>query len=915
MRLKTLTLLCASLCAMAAAARAQDAAKPLNPPAPLMRVAATTSTISSGQVALSLAAAQRAQALGMSAVAAGFYRQLLDAPATAHSTGSPQAGSGQAGLDRAELTLSLATALLDDARATEAEKVLSDWVGLRGAAWHLRAGLAAAQLKKIDAARIELAAIKAEELSKADLAWFYFFQGVLFDQPPVPDVTKSNDAYHKAEAAAATDLARTRFQLAEERVRLGQGKPSDAVLAGTRANYEKYRGTAVGYEIARNYAAMLDKAERKDDAVIFLQRDVLLTLPAAERARWDDFRFLLGLIANRGRDEVGRRALIQLLETGIDADKQREALQLLAEASQAEPARGQFRAELRKLIEAKPAHPVLESLLLFGAQAALADHDYRQAEDDANALLKQFPGSALRVHAFSVLTGSAWEQGRYRLAATNARLARAELAAGGGPELAEVRAKLGVLEAEAWFRAGDADDFRNAADAYAAALRERPAGVPPGDLMFQRVLAEIKSGSPNAAKVLDEVEADAGFDVENRWQAEWNLARELQTRGKEGIGEAYARVNRLLGTAPAGAAVPVDLRARMAWLQARLSFEAGEPERTLALADELTKVSGEVEGLKTEIASTAALLKAQAQFALRDEARGLETLKKLRADFPKADAAVSSYLVEADYYASPGRDRIVDAQKLLTKLADDFPDNAYAPFALLQAAVLAERLGQEDNFKEANRLIENLVSLVAKYPQSDPRNDVVFGARLKQGELLEKLNQLPQAQRVYQELENRFPRHGDVVLAQLALAKVLNAQAAGNPAYLATAQAKFEQLRDRVDAPPDVRVEAGFNLGELLARRDSPDKAIEVWWRDVVHPFLLDDAAVAAKLLDAHSKAAGRGRYWMARTLVRVGDLLEQQGKLEDAKRAWSLIVETKLGYESLARARLSRFGIPEAKP
>lgn len=855
--------------------------------------------MSSGQAAVTLAAAQRAQALGLPAVAVRLYRQLIEVPAAV-------------GLDRAALTLSLATALLDDARSAEADQVLNAWVGLRGSAWHLRAGLAAAQAKKIEAAKLEVAAIKTEELPAEDRAWFYFLQGALFDLATVQDITKANEFYLKAEAAATTELARARFQLAAEEVRLRLAAPTQAQIDATKKNYDQFQGRAPGYDFARSYAVMLDMSGKKDDAVKFLQL-VLLTLPSTERARWDDFRFLLGLIANRGRNLEGRNALIQLLEGGSNQDKQREALQLLANASQIDPARGQFRAELRKLIDARTPHPVLESLLLFSAQAALADHDYRQAEDDANALLKRFPGSALRVHAFGVLTGSAWEQGRYRLAATNARQARAELAGGSGPDLAEPRAKLGVLEAEAWFRAGDADDFRNAADAYAAALRERPAGVPPGDLMFQRVLAEIRSGSPNAAKVLDEVEADAAFDVENRWQAEWNLARELQTRGKEGISEAYARVNRLLA-APTGTTVPAELRARMTWLQARLSFEAGEFQRTLALADELAKPTGELEAaLRTEIVSTAALLKAQAQIALHDDARGLETLKKLRSDFPKADAAVSSYLVEAKFHED--RDRIVEALKLLTKLADDFKENPYAPFALFQAAVLAERLGQEDNLKEANRLIEKLMDLVKDYPQSDPRNNLIFAARLKQGELLEKLNQLPQAQQVYQELENRFPRHGDVVLAQLALAKVMNAQAAGNPSYLATAQAKFEQLRDRVDAPPDVRVEAGFNLGELLARRDSPDKAIEVWWGDVVHPFLLDDAAVAAKLLDTRSKAAGRGRYWMARTLVRVGDLLEQQGKLEDAKRAWSLILETKLGYESLARARLARFGIPEAKP
>jgi len=72
-----------------------------------------------------------------------------------------------------------------------------------------------------------------------------------------------------------------------------------------------------------------------------------------------------------------------------------------------------------------------------------------------------------------------------------------------------------------------------------------------------------------------------------------------------------------------------------------------------------------------------------------------------------------------------------------------------------------------------------------------------------------------------------------------------------------------------------VRVEAGFNLGELIVRREGADKAVQVWWRDVVQPFLLDPT-VAPTLLGGSSQ----GRYWMARTLVRVGDLLEQEGSL-----------------------------------
>src|SRR5204863_6209304 len=115
-------------------------------------------------------------------------------------------------------------------------------------------------------------------------------------------------------------------------------------------------------------------------------------------------------------------------------------------------------------------------------------------------------------------------------------------------------------------------DFRAAADAYAAALRERPPGVEAGDLMFQRVLAEIKAESPDAAKVLDEFEADPAFDLPNRWQAEWSLARALLGQGrKEKTAEAYARVTSLLTAQPAtspraAAMLKPELRARLAWL-------------------------------------------------------------------------------------------------------------------------------------------------------------------------------------------------------------------------------------------------------------------------------------------------------------------------------------------------------------
>lgn len=850
------------------------ALEPLNPPPPL--VSAAPAGASPGETVLTLEAAQRAQELGFPSAAEALYRTMLDTP----------------GADRLAATQGLATALLDQGRGADAERVLEAWTGPRDAAWHLRRGLAALQQNFVTTARNERDASRIGELSGADRGWHFFLQGLIATAENEHD--KAAALFNQAVEAAAGTPARAQFLLKREEAHLRGTQPVNAAdLEKVRKNVEQYQGRSVGYGFARSYAVMLDVLGRKADAVQVLRRQ-LVSLPAEERAEGDEMRLLVGLIAGAASGE-GRDALERLLEKGVDRDKQRVALQLLARASARGPQLTALRKQLDGLIAAKPVHPILEDLLLYRAQAALATKTtdgYAQAEDDARTLLQKFPGSPLKANALGVLTTSAWEQRRYRTAADNAVKARAELTP--GPE----RAALGILIAEAWFRARD---FRSAADAYAAVLREQPAGADRGKLMFQRVLAEIEAGAPETAvAVLDELLRDPSFDAVSRWQAEWNLARALQVAGK--TAEAYERVSKLIANAGKEAAnLPAELKARMAWLQARLASAAGKPEETITLVGALPAgLEGVSPELKDAIASSAALLRAEANFALGRDAAALEILEKLRADFPRSDAAVYSFFDEAEHYAK--QDQAVKAQELLTKVADKFPDNkTYAPLALFRAALQAERRGQDTNLKEANRLIE---ALVAKYPESE----LVFPARLKQGDLLRKLNQFPQAQRAYEDLVNRYAQRRDIALAQLALAETHNAQSVNEPAHTESALVLFEHVRERLDAPLNARVEAGFNLGWLHLRRGETAKAEQVWWADVVTAFLLK-SEVAAQL-------GVSGRYWMARTLLELGALYEQQEKLEEAKRAWLLIGQTNLGYgEALAKARLARFGLAEAKP
>ena len=853
------------------------------PPVPLV---AAVGSGAGAEPGLTLAAARRAQDLGLPSVAADLYRRLRTADAP----------------DPDGLTLALATALIDAGRAEEALTVLEEYRGARGSAWQLRAGLAASHLRRLDAARAAVAAVREADLPAGDRAWWWFLQGELADLARAGEFARANEFYRRAEEAAPNDLARARFQLAAESLRLRLGTPREADLKAMRENYERQQGSALGYGFAQTYAVALDILGQKGQAVTFLQ-GVLVGLPRAERVWWDKLRLVLGLIGDKTRTGAGRNALGQLLESGHDPLRQRQALQLLAAESGAEPERAQFRALLNRLLDARPDHPIKESLLYFRAQLALLEREFATAEEDANVLLRQFPLSPLRVHALGVLTQSAWEQRRYRLAADFAQRTRAELRAQGPAR--EGEAALALLEAEAWFRAGlasgDRADYRGAAAAYAAVVRARTAEIPAerwGGLMLQRILAEIRAGSGEAGRVLDELAADAAFDAENRWRAEWSLARALLPEGAAGVREAYGRVNRLLSVAPP-AGLPGELRARMAWLQARLAFDSGELERAVELSGALLVAPELPAALRTELTSTAALLRGRAEFALGREPAALETLRRLRAEHPGSEAAASSFLTEAEHFAD--QDKIDEARNRLISLTDNpaYRTSDYVPFALFRLATLAERLGRPENLQEANKRIEELVAS----PAGATQPDLVFAARLRQGNIFRKLNDFPAAQRAYEDLVNRYPRRPDVVLAQLALADTHSAQSsAGDTSHADAAQLLFEQLRDRVDAPRDVRVEAGHKLGLLLARRGRVEEAIAVWWRDVIQPNLREEAG-------PFEPGATRP-YWLARTLRELGEALERLGRTDEARRAYELLLDQRLpAGESIARARLEQLG------
>jgi tetratricopeptide (TPR) repeat protein len=415
--------------------------------------------------------------------------------------------------------------------------------------------------------------------------------------------------------------------------------------------------------------------------------------------------------------------------------------------------------------------------------------------------------------------------------------------------------------------------------------------------MYQQVLSLLRADQAaqleEALQALDRLAADPDFDAVNRWQAEWNTVKTLQVRGQ--TARAYERLNRVLAGDAFAAAAP-ELKLRMAWLQAKLSLEAGRPAETLGLVERLlagpaadTNVAVPA-ALRQEAAGTARLTRAQALLALGREPDGMAELEELRRAFPGSDPAVYSFIIQAKFLSDGGQ--TVEAQQILIQLADQYETSQYAAYALYEAAGNAERRGEDKHYEEAFRILHDLV-------EKFPRNELVFYAQLKQGDLLRKLDQLGPAQVLYEAMLNRFAAHRDAPLVELALADTLFAQVTADSSRLGSALARYERLFDLPSAPGEVRVEAGFKEGYALAamRGNNPEARRALWL--VIDRFLLDEAARAT--------TGEKGRYWLGRTLLLYADLCEKAKTLQEAREAYELVLRTGVWGENTAKAALAR--------
>ncbi|MGE9297074.1 MAG: tetratricopeptide repeat protein [Puniceicoccales bacterium] len=805
--------------------------------------------------------------LGLPGLAEGLYLGVLEA--------NPDLGEEA----RAFIQVRLASAHIAQREFAEAASVLPPERGPNADAVALRRAILAYQGGNLTGVREALSRIRPANLSLADQPWYHLLTGMEArargsQQLAVQSLDKALALSESLSPAQAAQIEAVKMR---GDVVAGRNDPEN--LKMLQEKVKETRGSRAGFEFARQMAVVLDRMGRKDEAIAAL-RDQMTMLTDRETVEAGQILLLIGLIS--GRDsQRGQLAFREILSGKGDVATQRLALYLLAATAGSEDpaARDVFRQTLDELI-LLDNHALREEMLLLRSRLRVQAGELGAADQDVAEVINDYPASPLINDALWLRAYLAWNEGRYRSAVEFLSRIRDDMPP------SRQRTRVGELIADCLFLKGD---YAAAADFYGAVLLESRAPWMSEMLFYQTVLANALAGRWETAKSL--LNTANGYPDTVIWQSEWNLLDNLRRAGK--ADEARERLQSLLNSARP---LPTEdaLRWRLQWLHARLAYDTGEADVAVAdarsLAEEIeTALSLGIEStpeIAPEVASHLRLLEGQALIRSGEPEAGIAVFEKLRSDYPGSDPAILSILEEARYFA--GKYSLAEAQRRLRELADRYRDSPHAPAALYEAAIIADRQGLETNRRESLSILRDLIDRYPNHP-------LVFRARLLQGNIARQLGEFGDARVVYETVLREFPDHPEIYLAQLYRANTLLARSGDDPALLDEAAAGLESLLDASSVPVDVRVEAGYLLSRIQMQQRNRQRAAETLW--LVFSQFLRDPATAAQL-------GANGRHWMARCLLDLGDILEQEGDIDDAREVYAQFNLHGLPGQNLAAAR-----------
>lgn len=740
-----------------------------------------------------------------------------------------------------------------------------------------------------------IAETSPEDLGNGDAAWRSFLEGWV----QLNNRRRSNarDLFEEARNFAVEEspalLAQINYLIFRSQL---ESRTDDAETVPQLQNaLLESEGKSIRYVYAQQLAVLLYDSGRDREAIQLVMRS-LDTIPDEMAREKAQLQLLATMAAGAGSFE-GRRALGDLLSANQFPELMSVALQqAFSRARLGDEAGGEVvRATLDQMVARDPEHLLLDQALYYRAVFHFMDEDYLAAEADAATFQDRFPNSPYRRGMLALQASTAWYRERFRTAASRLQQMRWEFA-----DLEE-DFRLSALIADCYLRAGLRsnlrEDFQNAAEAYATALLNVATPSQGGPLFFQLVFARLRAGQlDRALEAIDNPSYRILAGEEVIWRAQWMALQELRRR-PNGEFEAYERAQQAVEEE---ASNPM-LKLRLLWLTARLSVISGDSAYTEDWVEQIERyvenaaLENADPDLLNKVMASSLLSLADARFAEDRTEDAIALLERIRRDYAGYEAALLSYIAQARFLSM--QNRTVEAQQLLVSLADEYRDNDLAPVALFEAALNAERRGQDTYLDEATKLLERIAN---DYPESP----MVFRARLMQADLLRRLNKFGAAEYIYTLLEQRYGNRPDVYLAQLSLASTLLAQVNEDPSKFDAGVSKLELLMDSPEVTPDTRIEAGYLLGQAWRAQGEQLKAKQVFW------VLYDQTLVEKMRIRQLSRT---GRYWLARSLFALAEISQSEGDVDQATYFYRQIREHRLPGADLARARLEILTAPIA--
>ena len=733
----------------------------------------------------------------------------------------------------------------------------------------IRKALIAIGLNRHDLADEFLEGIDPSEVGADDIVWYHLAKGyALFESSKLQDALKEFEAAKKS--------AKSQYALADAQIAINICKLSDDFKGAKLDEIEKdlsdkvrfYMGTPAGFQFAKQYAAVLFKLGKNDEAIEVINQQLGIQL--AQDIDKDELRVIAAAMTKNRQKQS--EMLQEILNTTSSAGVAEYALSLLAKSPDTQP---QNFEEFLENIAKNGSPRICDRILLEIAKLRLKKGSAERAAETASKLLEDFPASRYRPDALRILAWAAFSQKggkapEYRLAATYL-IALADM-----EKNADRKNDLMLLAADCYYLN---KDFSTAAEIYTKlfeTMRSERGVLLNRTVEVLLILDDIEA----AKKIIDSSYKLDGISENDLWNAEWKLISKLREDGE--TKKALERIERAISD---DSGVPGTVRLGMLWLRARLNDGETDSRKTISICDkvlkELPKIKFEDPTSAERIASNTMLMKARCYESLGENDIAYEIYKTLRSEYPESQAAQISYLYQARSEAAEMR--YASAQKICQTLADLYPRGKYRYEAMSDAAHYSRMIGVDASYKAALSILDKLCS---EYPE-DPRN---FYARMSQAEILRLINAFAEARSLYNEIINKFPDHPQIYIAWLGLGDSILAQ----PKRAADAAVIFERLFYLPEMPLDAKSEAAFKWSFALERAGREREANEIRW------------LTASQILsDKGAKAHPAACYWIARSLFALAKSLESEGQMRDARAAYELIVKNKLPSWQTAERKL----------